>query len=155
VFAGASRLPDSSNPWRPSDSMRRATEQMLALVPPGSRVIVIGDPTVSFYFQLAGRRGFERVEDIKKLDAITEPTFLVRGRYSDRAPTLRDGLAQRTDRLQALGTYRVDPKDIRLLDDYNAERAHVYRNDADADRAFDLRLFRLEPLRGPGAGEAL
>lgn len=155
VFSGASRLPDPSNPWRPSDSMRRATEQMLPLVPPGSRVIVIGDPTVSFYFQLAGRRGFERVEDMKQLDAITEPAFLVRGRYSDRARSLRDGLAARADRLQALGTYPVDPKDIRLLDDYKAEPARVYRAGAGADRAFDLRLFRLQPAPGTAAGGTL
>jgi hypothetical protein len=128
---------------------------MLPWVPPGSRVIVIGDPTVSFYFQLAGRRGFELIEDLKALDAITEPAVLVRGRYSDRAPSLRDGLAARADRLQALGVYPVDPKDIRLLDDYQAERARVFRDGAGADRAFDLRLFRLRPAPDPGAGSTL
>jgi len=154
VFAGASRLPDPSNPWRPSDSMRRATEQMLTHVPPGSRVIVIGDPTVSFYFQLAGRRGFELLKDLNELDAIREPAFLVRGRYSDRAPSLRKGLAARADRLQALGVYPVDPKDIRLLDDYQAVRARDFRDGAGADRAFDLRLFRLQSAPA-GAGSTL
>jgi 4-amino-4-deoxy-L-arabinose transferase-like glycosyltransferase len=146
VALAAAALPDPSNPWRPADSMRRAAAQIAARLPPGARVLVIGEPSVQFYLETAGCRAFERVEDMEALAAEREPVFVVTGVYARRAPALRDGLAGLAPRLERLGVFPVVPKDLRVLDDHSAREARAFR--ARPDATYDLTLWRLRPAPG-------
>jgi 4-amino-4-deoxy-L-arabinose transferase-like glycosyltransferase len=143
VGAVAILLPDASDPWRPSRSVPEAAAAMQTIIPPGSRVIVIGEPPLAFYLHIANRPALEPIEDLAILESLDTSVFLVTGTYAKISPILRKGLAKFGDRLVLLGTFPMTPSDVRLLDDLVPTRARLYRNNP-GDR-YDLRLYRLLP----------
>ncbi len=140
-------LPDSSNPWRQSKSVAKAALEMEEIIPSGGRVIVIGEPTLAYYLHLANRPAFERSHDtdarIIEIEKLSEPVYVVTGVYSDRAPQLRKGLARLGERLTLLKTFSMDPKDIRILDDFPPREARLFRQKP--DKTYDLNLYRYSP----------
>jgi 4-amino-4-deoxy-L-arabinose transferase-like glycosyltransferase len=136
-------IPTSSNPWRPSRSEADASVAMEKIIPPGSRVVVIGEPSVAFYLNLANRPAFERIEDPEEIGKIQTPVYLVTGIYTKVAPSLRDGLEKLNDRLVLLGKFPVEPKDLRLLDDLSPEEASTFISKPNG--FFDLTLYQLNP----------
>jgi 4-amino-4-deoxy-L-arabinose transferase-like glycosyltransferase len=133
--------PRTSDPWRPSRSAPEAVAAMNAIIPVGSRVIVIGEPEVAFYFHLTNRPAFERVEDPVVWKSIQTPAFMVAGVYAKRATVLREGLEKLGARLVPLGKYPVEPNDLRLLDDFSPQDARTYREHP--DDTFELTLYKL------------
>jgi dolichyl-phosphate-mannose-protein mannosyltransferase len=137
-------IPDASNPWRSSRSVSKAALEMRSIIPPGGRTIVIGEPALAFYIHLANRPAFERIEDMAILGSLAEPVYVVTGRYASMRE-IRDGLKKLGDRLMYLGTFPMDPKDIRLLDDLAPREARRFR--AQPDETFSLKVYRLLPKR--------
>jgi 4-amino-4-deoxy-L-arabinose transferase-like glycosyltransferase len=136
-------MPVRSNPWNPSRSIADAALAMQAFIPPGSRVVVIGEPSLAFYLHLADRPAFERTEEPAALESIKTPVYLVTGIYTQRAPVLRDEIKKLRDRLTLLGTFPMVPNDIRLLDDFNPQSAGQFRNSP--DNAYDFSLYYFQP----------
>jgi 4-amino-4-deoxy-L-arabinose transferase-like glycosyltransferase len=136
-------LPRPADPWRPARSIPDAAAAMSQIIPAGSRVIVIGEPELAFYFQLSGRPAFERTEHAADLQAVQESAYVVAGVYARRAPALRDALAGLGARLVPVGSYSMDPNDVRLLDDFSIKDAGAFR--AAPDNTFALTLYRLDP----------
>jgi hypothetical protein len=141
VLVVALVLPRTSDPWRPSRSTPDAVAAMNSIIPTGSRVIVIGEPEVAFYFHLARRPAFERADDPVTWQSIQTPVFMVAGVYAKRATVLREGLENLGARLVPLGKYPVEPNDLRLLDDYSPQEARTYREHP--DDTFELTLYEL------------
>ena len=137
-------IPSQSDPWSPSRSIAEAAQSMQAIIPPGSRVVVIGEPSLAFYLHLADRPAFERTEEPAALESINAPVYLVTGIYTQRAPTLRDEIKKLQDRLTLLGTFPMSPNDIRLLDDFNPQKARQFR--ANPDNSYDFSLYYFQPL---------
>lgn len=143
VTVAATLAPAPSGLWRDSRSLARAATAMEREIPPESRVIVIGEPSLAFYLHLDNRPAFERTEDPALLEALADPAYVVTGIYSQTAPKLSTGLRNLTDRLVPLGTFAFTPNDLRLLDDFDPVRARSYR--LHPDETFDLKLYRLLP----------
>jgi hypothetical protein len=104
--------------------------------------MVLGEPPLAFYLHQRGHPAFRRVT-LDLLDAQTEPGFLVVGRYASAAPALRNGLAERAQRLTVLDTISIVPTDLRLLDDFVPGLATRYREQPDGRYA--LILYRHTP----------
>ncbi|MFQ5419109.1 MAG: hypothetical protein ACE5EY_01980 [Anaerolineae bacterium] len=136
-------LPTHINPWQPERSQANTATAVHDYVPSGSRIIVIGEPTLAFYLHLEGYAAFERIEDIAKLAQVTEPVYVMTGVYVDRAPSLRQGLQQLDERLTHLASFAMDPGDIRLLDDARQNIAKQYRENP--DDTYNLDLYYLQP----------
>jgi 4-amino-4-deoxy-L-arabinose transferase-like glycosyltransferase len=143
VLMVAALLPGQNDPWRPSLSVREAAIAMETIIPQGSRVLVIGEPELAFYLQVAKRPAFEQTELPEQWDRLNAPVYFITGVYADRAPVVRDGLAKLGDRLVPLGTFRMIPNDIRLLDDFVPREAQLFR--IHPDSTYDLSLYRLFP----------
>lgn len=141
VLIVALALPRTSDPWRSSRGAPDAVAAMNAIIPTGSRVIVIGEPEVAFYFHLARRPAFERADDPVTWQSIQTPVFMVAGVYAKRATVLREGLEKLGARLVPLGKYPVEPNDLRLLDDFSPQGARTYREHP--DDTFELTLYKL------------
>jgi hypothetical protein len=141
VLVVALAWPRTSDPWRPSRSTPDAVAAMNSIIPTGSRVIVIGEPEVAFYFHLARRPAFERADDPVTWQGIQTPVFMVAGVYAKRATVLREGLEKLGARLVPLGKYPVEPNDLRLLDDFSPQGARTYREHP--DDTFELTLYKL------------
>jgi hypothetical protein len=141
-------MPDPSDPWRSSRSVPDAAAAMQSVIPPGSRVIVIGEPPLAFYLHLANRPAFEQTEDVAGLEQLRTPVYLVAGTYAKISPITRKRLAQLGDRLVPLGTFPMTPTDVRLLDDLVPQRARLYRSEP-GDR-YDFALYHLLP-KGRGS----
>ena len=148
VGAVAILLPDPSDPWRPSRSVPEAAAAMQKIIPPGSRVIVIGEPPLAFYLHIANRPALERTEGLAVLESLNTSVFVVTGTYAKISPITRKGLAKLGDRLVLLGTFPMTPSDVRLLDDLVPPRARLYRNNP-GDR-YDITLYHLLP-KGQGS----
>ena len=140
-------LPHPSNPWRSSRSMADAAQAMLDYIPRGERVIVVGEPSLAFYLQLSGRSAFERVEDPQLWQKLSEPVYFITGVYTQRAPNLKKGVESLQDHLQLLGKFEINPKDVRLLDDFDPQLAKQYLTDP--DDTFTLTLYYLNPENDP------
>jgi len=143
VFAIAGLMPNPSNPWRSSKSVSQAAAAMQTIIPPGSRVIVVGEPPLAFYLHLSNRPAFERVEDMAVLESLPTAVYIVTGAYAKCAPKLREGLKKLNNRLVPLGTFKMEPKDIRVLDDFLPREARLFRTHADS--TYDLMLYYLLP----------
>jgi hypothetical protein len=148
VVASISTLmPDPSSPWRPCRSVQEAAAAMQNIIPVGSRVIVIGEPPLAFYLHLANNQAFEQTENtaerIALLENLRTPAYVVTGVYSKRAPELRNGLKKLADRLIPLGTFPMDPKDFRVLDDFVPKKARLFRSRP--DDTYKLNLYRFSP----------
>lgn len=146
VFAMASCLPDPSDPWRPSRSVASAVEAMLPELPEGSRVVVLGDPSVAYYLHAAGRPAFESVNGDELpalLEAATGPVYVVFTIYSRRTGAAERNLAEQGARLRLVGRYPLDPKDLRVLDDFRPGQARAFR--ADPSHAYDVELYEFRP----------
>jgi len=141
-------MPDPSDPWRLSRSVPQAAAAMQTMIPPGSRVIVIGEPELAFYLHVANRPAFERTEDVAVLESLRTPVFLVTGTYAKISPITRKGLAKLGERLVLLGTFPMTPSDVRLLDDLVPLRARLYR--ANPGDRYDITLYQLLP-KGQGS----
>ena len=144
VFTLSFWKPDPSNPWRPSDSVARAATRMKDLIPVGSRVIVIGEPALAFYLHLEDRPAFERVDVASQIGAIKDPVYLVTGVYVHRAPKPHE-MELIQDRLTRVGTFRMDPKDIRVLDDHSPDKARGFRRTPDQTYDLNVYLLHAEP----------
>jgi 4-amino-4-deoxy-L-arabinose transferase-like glycosyltransferase len=140
-------MPDPSNPWRPSRSVSEAAASMQSLIPSGSRVVVIGEPTVAFYLQLSDRLAFDQTENtvarINLLENLRFEAYVVTGIYAKRAPVLKRGLQRLSNRLVPLATFQMNPKDIRVLDDFVPRKASRYRTNP--DNTYELTLYFLLP----------
>lgn len=146
LVLSVSLLRGSAHTWRPARSMADAANAMTRAIPPGERVIVVGEPPVGFYLHLAGHAtGFERIGDLKQLDDVREPVSLVTGIYAKRVQPLREAMRRLGDRLVPVGTYRWYPSDVRLIDDLPPGTARAYV--ASPDGTFDISLYRLLPSR--------
>jgi 4-amino-4-deoxy-L-arabinose transferase-like glycosyltransferase len=148
VVASISTLmPDPSSPWRPCRSVQKAAAAMRNIIPVGSRVIVIGEPPLAFYLHLANHQAFEQTENtaerIALLESLRTQAYVVTGVYSKRAPELRNGLKKLGDRLIPLGTFPMDPKDLRILDDFVPREARLFRSSP--DDTYKLNLYLLSP----------
>jgi 4-amino-4-deoxy-L-arabinose transferase-like glycosyltransferase len=130
-------------PWRPSRSMAEAVAEVASIVPPGERVVVIGEPALAFYLHLTGRPAFERMEQPEQLAREAVPVYVVTGIYAKWAPSLRDGLAALGARLEPIRSFSFRPNDVRLLDDFAPQQALDYLSHPD-DR-YDLTLYRFVP----------
>jgi hypothetical protein len=139
-------LPTPSNPWRPARSVAEAASSMAELIPAGHRMIVVGEPDLAFYLHLTGRPAFERLEDPKSWQNLQTPVYLVAGIYSRRAPNLRQSLEELDTSMVLLGTFPMNPKDIRLLDDFSPTQARQFL--AQPDDTYELRLYHLLPTPG-------
>lgn len=133
---------DYSDPWRTARSFAAAADTISTLVPAGARVMVLGEPPLAFYLHQRGHPAFGRVT-LKELDALTEPGYLIAGRYAMSAPVLRSGLAERANRLTLIDTIAVVPTDLRLLDDHPPALATRYRERMDG--RYELVLYRYVP----------
>jgi hypothetical protein len=147
VLGVAAAMPDPSNPWRPSRSLPEVASRMQDLIPPGSRVLAIGEPSLAFYLHLGNRPAFDRVDNVGGLDSLRIPLYIVTGVYAKRAPRLREKLERLRDQLAPLGTFSMSPKDVRLLDDFTPPNASRFR--ARPDRTYDLTLFHFSPKARP------
>lgn len=140
-------LPDPSNPWTPSRSMVSAANEMAKLIPQETEVRVIGEPCLAFYLDRAGRKAFCTIPDneqrIETLAGSRNSMYLVTGIYSHRAPALKDGIERLKDHLVPVAKFRVEPKDIRLLDDFAPVEARSFRQAP--DESFALQLYRYSP----------
>jgi hypothetical protein len=140
-------LPDSSNPWRQSRSVAEAALAMEDLIPPDSRVVVVGEPTLAYYLHLADRPAFETSHDttdrFKMVEQLQSPVYLVTGAYTNWSPSLQACIKKLGDRLTLLKTFTMHPKDLRLLDDFAPAGARRYLEDP--DNTYDLRLYLCSP----------
>ena len=59
--------------------MPEAAAAMQKIIPPGSRVIVIGEPPLAFYLHIANRPALERTEDLAVLESLNTSVFVVTG----------------------------------------------------------------------------
>ncbi|MCP4362622.1 MAG: glycosyltransferase family 39 protein [Chloroflexi bacterium] len=136
-------LPSQIEPWRPERNQAETAAAVQEIVPPGSRIIVLGEPTLAYYLHLAGYRAFERTEDMAVIESLETPVYLMTGTYADRAPSLRQGLKRLEDRLTLLGAFPMEPGDVRLLDDTPPQKATAYRTAP--DDTYTLTLYYLSP----------
>ena len=113
-------------------------------MPEDATVIVIGHPEVAFYLRLAGRQALSPEPEPEEWTGVAQPAYLVEGAYARRAPKLRNGMAALRGRLGALDSYPIIPKDLRVLDDFRAQKARGFR--AAPDATFDLTLYVLRPV---------
>jgi len=143
VFLVGLFLPDFSSPWRPSRSVANAATTMTSLIPEGARTVVLAEPAAAYYLHTANRPAFERIEDPALIADLTEPVYVVAGRYARVSPPLRNGLADLESRLTLLARLPMHPKDQRLLDDKNPTGARAYLQTP--DESYELILYRLNP----------
>lgn len=130
--------------WRPARSFADLAIAMKGAIPRSDQVIVIGEPALGFYLHLGGHRVvFEGIEYLKDPTKVSEPTYLVTGVYAKRAPELRDMLRGLESHLVPVGTYRPDPNDVRLIDDFPPKAARAFMTSPDG--TFDISLYRLLP----------
>lgn len=141
VLVAAFLLPRAGDPWRSSRSVPEAAAAMSVQIPPGSRIIVLGEPEVAFYLHLRNRPTWENTPDPDSWESNQTPVFIVTGVYVKRSLDLREELEKLGPRLVPLGKYAMEPKDIRLLDDFTPQEARAYR--AQPDDTFELTLYRL------------
>ncbi len=148
VLAGslaiAMAMPSRSSAWRSARGLAEAAETIDTLVPRGAPVAVIGEPPLAFYLHQRGHPSFDRTV-LPDLDRATTPMYVVTGHYARRAPSLRDGLAERRVAIEPIGRIPVDPTDLRLFDDYSPGGAVAYRQHPDT--MYDLVLFRFDPSK--------
>ena len=138
----ASLIPDISDPWRPSRSVAEAVSEMQTTITPGDTVFVLGAPSVAFHLRLAGRLA-EPIDGPSRLEGLRGPAYVVTGVYAKRNPHTREVLKRMDDRLFRLGTFPLDPKDIRILDDFSPAEARRFR--ANPDSTYALTLYRFVP----------
>jgi len=143
VLGVALALTTPSNPWRRARSMADAADAMTHVIPPSTPVSVVGEPDLAFYLHLAGRPAFERRDNPADWQTPGEPTYLVAGVYSRRAPQLRESLSALGSSLELVATYKAYPKDLRLLDDFTTQEAEQFL--ASPDATYDLNLYRILP----------
>ena len=139
------RLPGQGNPWRASTGMRAAVDAMLPSIPARSTVFVLGEPAVLHYLGAVDVSA-EWVKARELPGALAEmdgPGLVVTGiytRFTGAESRLVDELGPG---LELAGSFPVNPKDLRVLDDGPPSFARSYR--ARASNAYDLNLFRYEP----------
>jgi 4-amino-4-deoxy-L-arabinose transferase-like glycosyltransferase len=147
VLVVSAFLPDPSNPWRQSKSVAEAAQAMEELIPAGSRVVVVGEPTLAYYLHLADRPAFETSHDttdrFKEVEQLQSPVYVVTGVYTDCSPDLQACMKKLGKRLTLLGTFSMHPKDLRVLDDFLPGDARRYVEDP--DNTYDLRLYLCSP----------
>jgi len=143
VFGTSWLIPDASNPWREARGMAQAADQLEQYIPQGERVIVLAEPALAFYLHLSGRPAFERMDDPRKIADLAEPVYLVTGRYTNRAPVLRDGIEKISDNLEELARFSLSPRDLRIQDDYpSPEERQMMRMPGNE---YELVLYRFSP----------
>lgn len=151
VGAVSLALPDPSDPWRATLDCRRAAASMLPLVPEGSRVIVLGEPNLAYYLQVAGRPALEVVLG-KDLPAVlantTETVYVVAGIYAKRGGSAEETGRQLGARFELLRREPFEPTDVRLLDDFAPRRAYAFRSRP--TREYELALYRVGPAAQDG-----
>lgn len=145
VLVVAVRSPRSANPWSDSRSLARAADSIATFIPAGTRVRVVGEPPLAFYLHRRGRPSFED-PTYESLQALTSPTVLVTGIYTQRSPVLRDFFAARGAQLQLLGTAPFEPSDLRVLDDFGPLGAAAWR--AHPDSTYLLHVWNYTPANG-------
>jgi hypothetical protein len=77
-------------------------------------------------------------------DTLNTPVYAITGFYTHRPPRQRKELARMSDRFTLLGSFPLDPWDVRILDDLTPRQAHRYR--AHPDSTFVLKLFLYTPV---------
>jgi len=147
ILAISSILSDPSNPWTPSRSMAVAANQMAKVIPQGTEVRVVGEPSLAFYLDRAGRNAFCTIPDneerIQTLAGSTNKLYLVTGIYSHRASALKEGIESLKGQLVPVAKFQIEPKDIRLLDDFAPPEARSFRKSP--DDSFALQLYSYSP----------
>jgi dolichyl-phosphate-mannose-protein mannosyltransferase len=146
VWAGVRPRSRASDPWRPSRGMADAATRIAAALPPSAPVVVVAEPPLAFYLHTQGHAAFGDLTNFDQLDSLPDPSYIVTGVYTRRAPIIAEAIRTRADRLELLGRFPLDPTDVRLLDDFTPADARRYR--ARPDSTYDLLLYR---LRGPSA----
>jgi hypothetical protein len=145
VFGISWFIPDASNPWKEARGMEQAAEELEGYIPKGERVIVLAEPTLAFYLHQSGRPAFERMDDPRKIAALTSPVYLVTGRYTNRAPVLRKGIEMMREDLEELAKISLSPRDLRIIDDYpSPEERQVMRMPGNE---YELVLYHFNPDR--------
>ena len=134
-------LPHLSNPWRASRSMALAASEILNTIPVGSRVVVIGEPSLDYYLDISGRIVLGRFDQPEEWIHYKDPVYFVTGVYTKRAPSLSEEMKQIKDRLTLVEQYDVYPKDLRIIDDFNPASARKYL--LNPDDTFTLSLYYL------------
>jgi 4-amino-4-deoxy-L-arabinose transferase-like glycosyltransferase len=151
IAAASTFLPDYSNPWRRSDGMREATKRMAEVIPPGSVVATPGEPSAAYYLNQLGRIAPPNVVGAQVpelLESVSEPAYVVFGLYT-RYGRVQDALVEELgDRFVFIGSFELDVKDIRLLDDSRTGGARAHRTEPSG--LFDLRLYRYDPAGEDG-----
>jgi 4-amino-4-deoxy-L-arabinose transferase-like glycosyltransferase len=143
VAAVAAVLRDESgDPWRPSRDLAYVADSIAQRVNPDATIHVLGEPPLAHYLRRSGRAAPPRV-DLDVFDTATTTSYLATGRYTDRAPLLRNRVAELSDRLTRVAAFTFDPNDLRLLDDLSTADARRYR--AARDTTFDITLYRVAP----------
>ncbi len=137
---------DPSHPWRSGQSQKLAATSLEEKIPAGSRVIVLGEPSLGYYLHISGRPAFENISGRElgaALEAAREPVYVVTGIYAARTKATAENAARFGDKFVLLGSVPFDPSDIRLLDDFAPRRALKFREQP--TREYDLQLYRYTP----------
>jgi hypothetical protein len=142
LMIGSFRLP-AAHLWQPSREFATAAIQMSTVIPPGSRVVAIGEPGVAFYLHLSGRPAFERRESFASLAHLSEPVYVIAGLYARLAPELALTLRKLGPRMERLASFQPTPGQIRLLDDFPS--GNDWRATGHLGDPYELTLFRLLP----------
>lgn len=147
VLAIAPRRGDIAEPWRDTRDTERVAAWLDRLVPPGARLLVVGEPSVAYHVRRLGRPAVAVVDELASLDTATVDTWVAAGVYARRSPSIRDRIAAAQGRGDSLGAHGLAPGDLRLLDDLTPARARAYRHLPDHE--FDVVLYRIRPTSPP------
>ena len=139
VFGVSSLRSGLGNPWHFEGDPRDAVAAVASQVGADERVAVLGEPVAALYLLERGVQAFP-VEAGTDLRRDLHAGYLVTGRYARQVPAMADAVAELADRVERIGSYPMQPGDMRLLDDMAPGRARRFRQQPDA--SFELELFR-------------
>ena len=143
TLVASTRLPDPSDPWRPTRALPDAAAAIDARVPAGVPVSVMGEPALAFYLHRMGHPSFQRVS-LESLDRVRDVTWVVTGIYLRRAPLMRRRLEERSERFELVSRMTLSPpSDLRLLDNFPPDSARRWM--VHPDSSYDLLLYRYTP----------
>jgi 4-amino-4-deoxy-L-arabinose transferase-like glycosyltransferase len=129
--------------WRPSRDLADAADAMTAIIPPGERVLVVGEPTLAFYLRLRRLSAVESLDNREAVVGLTSHAYIVMGLYGRQAAIHRDAVKVMGDQLRPLHVYPFRPNDLRLLDDLRPQQARDYLSKQ--NNMYDLTLFEFVP----------
>lgn len=136
--------------WREARSLPAMTASIAEAVPPGARLIILGEPSLAFYLQLQGRTAIVSGEAQRELTRLAhlegnpvEPVYILAGGYARRAEPLRNAVKALGPQLVQVSTYPFRPNDVRLLDDMSPRQARAFLRQP--DETFDVALLKFTP----------